>query len=200
MTEKHKSNYVLHLHCINVLTQGCWESVLKTNQSWFWLFLYNLSAYQRWWIDFDDSDAGLLLSSLYQVIIVYIFCLEKIYFFFILSWHHSPHILICQCLIDSWFFNVTSMIISWFLPSRKKKNKKKKNPRVDTEKLHKDTFRLEIRCSFLAVNIISHGKNIIMDLAESLCCLKHLNHSWIFLRWYVFDQTWLYWIHTDFNI
>lgn len=40
------------------------------------------------------------------------------------------------------------MIINWVLPSRKKKN----NPRVDTGKLHKDTFRLEIRLIFSSEN------------------------------------------------
>lgn len=114
MTGKHKSNYVLHLHCINVLIQGSWESVLKTNQSWFWLFLYILSAYQRWWIDFDYSDAGLLLSSLYQVITTCIYSVWKKYISF------SFCLILFTTYLDISAFNwfmilyVTSMITNCF--------------------------------------------------------------------------------------
>lgn len=114
MTGKHKSNYALHLHCINMLAQGCWESVLKMNQSWVWLFVYHLSAYQRWWLDFDDSDAGLLLSSLYQVIIMCIYSVWKTYISF--SFCLTLFATYLDMSVFNWFmiFYVTCMITNWF--------------------------------------------------------------------------------------
>lgn len=42
-------------------------------------------------------------------------------------------------------------------------------------------LKSEIRWSFLVLNIISHRKNITLDLVETYSCLMHLNHSWISL-------------------
>lgn len=95
----------LMLFCWSI-AQTCLHEIAENHfsrESSVGSLLYTPTANQKWWIDFDGSEAGLLHSSLYQLIIMCIYSVwKKRIFLFHFAYHYSLPTLIWQYLIDSW--------------------------------------------------------------------------------------------------